>query len=117
MGADVLLWPARSWGGQARIGAPRTRAQENCVPVIHVDGWHEDANCHAIISDHHGEIAAECISPNETMSAVVHPADARQRRTHGYSCNALFRVRRTELYGPLQLSAEEVLADSVSTSS
>jgi len=100
-GADLLVWPVRSWGGQAEKGAPRVRAEENCVPMVHVDGWHEDAPGWCHMCDHHGRIQAENKSPNEVMSATLDLREARRARKEGYGPAALFRVRRPELYGPL----------------
>jgi predicted amidohydrolase len=102
-GADLLVWPSRSWGRQADLYIPLNRAFENVTPLIHCDGWQfceafPESRGHAQICDHTGQILASCESPAEIMYAELDLDAARWKRENGDGASRWKELRRPNLY-------------------
>jgi predicted amidohydrolase len=102
-GADLLVWPSRSWGFQADLHIPLNRAYENVTPLVHCDGWqfcdiYPESRGHAQICDHAGKVLANCESPDELMYAELDLDAARWERENGEQAHRWKYLRRPELY-------------------
>jgi len=105
MGAQVLLWPARSGGYLAGTGFPRIRAIDNVAPVALIEGAQVGGDfalaSHSQIFDHQGNLLAESHTRNSLLFADIDLQAATNFRLTTLGASAQYRVRRPELYGAM----------------
>jgi predicted amidohydrolase len=107
MGAQAILWPARSGCTLGDRGVVPIRAIDNLAPVILAEGPQVGDffphGSHSLICDHTGAILGDLVGPG-CLRADVDLNEAARLRAIGTGAAGVFQARRPELYRILNQS-------------